>query len=411
MKKFISFTSLVVMVFLLAACRTGDVGDTTVSLEETKEDVVQNTVGTQEGIPTQTGEETTAATTASAEKETQPSEGAILETIPGNEQSATCDHSYNVTATKESTCKVAGTRTYTCAKCGSGYTEALALASHSYAAATCIAPSTCTVCGKTTGSPMHNWNRYNYCNDCGIKNPAPQTGAITFTANIKSDENEAVSGVTVNVFTTSATQPAGSAVTNNRGTATMTIDAHTAYKVVLSDLPEGYEAKTSYDFTATTVNITLKTLPVYDPLDHSKAKYQVGDTMADFALTDTDGNTYKLSELMQQKKLIILDFWYVTCAPCKAEFPYFEKALEQYGDDVVLLALNPMDSESSITALREEMGVTFPMIQEGIGLAQGFDVTAYPTTVFIDSSGKIRFIEKGQFPSEQAFLNKVASYL
>lgn len=320
-------------------------------------------------------------------------------------------HDYKDTVVA-STCVSYGHTKYSCSRCGSYYTQKLPLAEHAYQDATCTTAKTCKVCGKTSGSALgHSYNADGNCSRCGVKNPQAETGPVTFSATIKSDKNEKIAGITVTVYVDSAAQPAGSAVTGSNGVATMSINRGGSYKVVLSNIPAGYSGKESYTFSSHQVNINLACVPVLDPLDHSRAMYEVGSTMADFTLTDTDGNTYKLSQLMQQKKLIILDFWYVTCAPCKAEFPYFEKALEQYGDDITLLALNPLDGESAIKELREQMEVTFPMVKESIGLAKGFDVTAYPTTVFIDSNGKVVFIEEGQFSSEQAFLDKIKSYL
>ena len=406
MKRIISLLLALCLIFLLAACgeKTGNPDATTEQMGTTQIETTQNTttVETNEG-----GEETTQTT----EPETQPSQGAILETKPGNGQSQTCKHSYSVTATKESTCSVAGTKTHTCSKCGSSYTEALALKPHDYEVATCTTPKKCKVCSATDGQPLgHTWNKYDYCTVCGVKNTQLE-GAVTFKATVKSDENLPIKGITVSVYTTSATQPAGSAKTDSKGVATVSIERHSSYKVILTDVPKEYAVKESYSFTGTTVTINLKTEPVYDPLDHSKARYKEGDTMADFTLTDVDGNTFNLIQLRKKKKLIILDFWYVNCGPCKSEFPYFEKAVEQYGEKIEFLALNPLDSEENIRQLRQEIGVDFTMIKENLGMAAGFNVSAYPTTVIIDNTGKIRSIHRGTYDSEAAFLRAIEKFL
>ena len=96
---------------------------------------------------------------------------------------------------------------------------------------------------------------------------------------------------------------------------------------------------------------------------------------------------------------MILNFWFVNCGPCKAEFPYFEAINQNYGN-VQLLTLNHLDSQKDIVALRDQMGVTFPMIAENIGLKQGFGIQAYPTTVFIAPSGKILKIQVGEFKTQ-----------
>ena len=139
--------------------------------------------------------------------------------------------------------------------------------------------------------------------------------------------------------------------------------------------------------------------------------------MTNFTLTDTDGNTYRLSDLLKEKKLVILDFWFATCNPCKEEFPFFEAAVQTFSDDIALLAINPIDNLHTIKALRNQLNatsktaITFPMLMDTCNLFLGFEVTNYPTTVFIDSTGRIMDIRIGTFPSKEAFLATIAQYL
>jgi hypothetical protein len=44
-------------------------------------------------------------------------------------------------------------------------------------------------------------------------------------------------------------------------------------------------------------------------------------------------------------------------------------------------------------------------------MQQGFDISAYPTTVFIDSSGTIRQIKIGEFKTQQELINMINRYL
>ena len=238
-----------------------------------------------------------------------------------------------------------------------------------------------------------------------------------FTATVRNNMGQPVSGVTVSVWM-SADLMVGDAVTNARGVAQITLDRpYTSYLVKLSNIPNGYEANSEYHFSTTTVNITLRKAAVYNELDHSQAQYDVGKTMTNFALTDTNGNIYRLSDLLKEKKLVILDFWFATCQPCKKEFPFFETAVQTYGEDVALLAINPIDSLHTINALRNQLNanittaITFPMLMDTCNLFLGFEVTNYPTTVFIDSTGRIMDIRIGTFPSKEALLSTIAQYL
>lgn len=244
------------------------------------------------------------------------------------------------------------------------------------------------------------------------------TNGVTFKAVVRDYETKApVAGVTVKVYTNQNTSPAGNGITDNNGIVRFNIAKATTYRVVLDTLPFGYEADTEYLFSTNTVNITIRKKPVQNELDHSGAQYDVGMSMTDFELTDTDGKSYRLSNLLKEKRLVILDFWFATCEPCKLEFPFFEAAVQTYGDHIALLAVNPFDSMSTIRSLRNQLNgnthtkITFPMLQDTCQLYLGFEVFTYPTTIFIDENGQILNIHFGTFPSEAAFLATIERYL
>ena len=69
----------------------------------------------------------------------------------------------------------------------------------------------------------------------------------------------------------------------------------------------------------------------------------------DFTVTDAEGNEVKLSDF--RGKGVVLNFWASWCGPCKSEMPHFQKAYEEYGEDVTFLTWGFDD----ITILRENL--------------------------------------------------------
>ena len=321
---------------------------------------------------------------------------------------ADCEHDFKLTNQTAPTCTATGSLSYLCGKCGHAYTETIAANGHRYSEATCTASKTCLVCAAVSGEALGHSYMDGSCARCGALDPSASI-EVTYTVTVRSDKGVLIEGVTVSIYT-DADAPAAVGRTDSKGVATMTLMSAASYKIILSDIPAGYAAKESYSFRSTTVNINLSTVSEISPTDHSKANYKVGSTMGEFTLTDTDGNTYTLSALLKEKDLVILDFWFVNCGPCKAEFPYFEAVYQKY-DNVQLLTMNHIDTEDQIIALREQMGVTFPMIAENIGLQQGFGLYAYPTTVFIDSSGKILKIKVGDFKDQAELEAMIEGFL
>jgi thiol-disulfide isomerase/thioredoxin len=241
---------------------------------------------------------------------------------------------------------------------------------------------------------------------------------ITFKATVRENsQNKTMAGITVTVYTNGNPTPAGSGVTDENGVARITLLKSNSYRVVLSNLPKGYEANAEYIFASQTVNITIRKAAVQNEADHSQAQYAVGKKMTNFTLMDTDGNTYKLYDLLEENQLVVLDFWFTTCEPCKSEFPYFEAVANTYSDKMKLLAINPINNANDITRFRKQLNansktaVTFPMMKDTCNLYLGFGVSTYPTTVFIDSSGTVRDIHIGAYDSEMAFLTAVKRYI
>ena len=241
---------------------------------------------------------------------------------------------------------------------------------------------------------------------------------VTFKATIRENINrQPVNGVTVTVYVDSGSSPSGSGVTDQKGIVQIHMRRGASYKVVLSNLPTEYEAEQHYLFSSATVNITINKSSIRNEEDHSNAQYKEGDVMTDFSLTDTDDNNHRLSTLLKEKQLVILDFWYVSCEPCKSEFPLFEAAVNRYGDKMTLLAVNPFDNQNSIKKLREQLNaklhtsIHFPMLEDTCNLYAGFGVRTYPTTVFINADGVILNIYEGAFSSESELFAIIEQYL
>ncbi len=217
-------------------------------------------------------------------------------------------------------------------------------------------------------------------------------------------------GVTVIVYVDACDTPAGQAVTSKSGTATIQVPKGTTYEVVLDGLPTGYVVSGDMVFTTTTVQMTA-TKAMAEKSDHSDAGYQVGMQMYDFVLTDIDGGTHRLSTLLQEKKLVLLNFWFADCPYCRHEFPFFEEVYRQYRTDVEILAINPFDSARVVTSFRNNNGLTFPVTDDSVSLHKGFGVTGYPTTVFITPDGRIVNVSRGAYPTAQALIYEIQQYI
>ena len=192
--------------------------------------------------------------------------------------------------------------------------------------------------------------------------------------------------------------------TDENGKATFALAKGGEYYAVITGAPKGYTVEKSYPFVGNAAVITLSSSLIKDE-SLSSAQIGLGDVMYDFTVTTPDGDSYTLSEVLKEKKMVLLNFWYTTCTYCVAEFPYMQQAYEMYKDDVEIIAVNPMptDNAAAIKNFQQTHELTFPMAQCQIAWANAFGVQGYPTSVVIDRYGVVCLIEAGGITSLRPF--------
>lgn len=238
----------------------------------------------------------------------------------------------------------------------------------------------------------------------------PDAAPVTYTVQVQSAGGIAMSGVGVYIYEDETlAELVWFDQTGEDGIMTFTDMPRDTYVAVLSDVPTGYAAEDFYPITGQVTTIVLEV----GTLDESSAQdlvYKLGDMMMDFTVTGPDGTVYTLSELLKQKKAVMLNFWYIGCEPCKAEFPYLQEAYDAYSDDVAVLAMNHIDPEGDIAAFQKENGYTFPMVTCDPVWQQLMNLTAYPTTVIVDRFGNICLIHKGTIDNAKTFKDTFAYF-
>lgn len=111
---------------------------------------------------------------------------------------------------------------------------------------------------------------------------------------------------------------------------------------------------------------------------------QIGDTAPDFAVKDLSGNVIVLSSLGDSP--VVLRFFETNCRFCKADTPVINTFYRDHSKSnlKVLYVGSFYESEKSLKAFAEEMGVPFPVAMDRDGrLADLYNIRAYPQTIFI----------------------------
>ena len=130
----------------------------------------------------------------------------------------------------------------------------------------------------------------------------------------------------------------------------------------------------------------------------------LGQPFPDFSATDTEGNTFTLSEALQDHEAVLINIWTTWCVPCEREFPFLTEVFEQYGDRVAFIALSadPSDTIGEIGEYRKNHGIPFPMGRdEGSEITNYLGIIGYPTTVIVDRFGVAAYAHTGAFASKK----------
>ncbi|MFJ3029063.1 TlpA family protein disulfide reductase [Curtobacterium sp. NPDC087080] len=114
----------------------------------------------------------------------------------------------------------------------------------------------------------------------------------------------------------------------------------------------------------------------------------------DFTTKDTDGGTVSAKEL--RGKVVVLNFWYAGCPPCRAEAKYLNQVHDQYADDdVVFVGVNVRDEEGTAAAFERTFGVDYPTVLDArdgavqLALSGQIAPNAVPATIVLDKQGRV----------------------
>ena len=233
----------------------------------------------------------------------------------------------------------------------------------------------------------------------------PEGEAGSYTITLATAGGLALSGIDVLVYEDSSLSDLVQfGQTDENGTVSLKISDDTAdMAITFAGLPEGYVTEEYYSFSGAKTDITVTSSVVSDK-SLSDTVMELGDVMYDFSVTTVDGETLTLSEILSEKKLVLLNFWYTTCSWCLTEFPVMNEVYQQYSDDVAVIALDPLDGATAVKMFAQDYNYSFYMADCPASWANTFGITGYPTSVFIDRYGVVCLIEAGAITTNRPFV-------
>ena len=151
--------------------------------------------------------------------------------------------------------------------------------------------------------------------------------------------------------------------------------------------PETAEASDTVELVSADPIFTVD--PNFDP-SGLEVGLEVGNLAPDFETTTPDGDPISLSDF--RGDVVLLNFWWTGCAPCRHEMPDLQAVYSQFKDrGFTVLAINNQESPEQIKPFLEELGLEFPVaLDESFKInADTYDIDSYPTSFLIDGHGVI----------------------
>jgi thiol-disulfide isomerase/thioredoxin len=137
----------------------------------------------------------------------------------------------------------------------------------------------------------------------------------------------------------------------------------------------------------------------------TKVGIEEGELAPNFSASNFDGERVQLADY--RGKVVFLNFWASWCGPCRAEMPAMQDLLNEFGEDVVILAVNNQEAYDPAKDFIDELGVNFSdyALDPSGEIVDAYRVFTMPTSYFIDADGVVTAVHLGQITYEEMLEN------
>lgn len=132
----------------------------------------------------------------------------------------------------------------------------------------------------------------------------------------------------------------------------------------------------------------------------------------DFTLPQQGGGEWKMSD--QRGKVVVMNFWTVTCRPCIQEMPTIEllaEITEDWGNVEIVAVSTDRSWEEAETIIPRSSRITSLLDSERKVVTEQFGTNLFPETWIIDAKGVVRFRFDGAMDwSDPVALDLIRAY-
>lgn len=140
--------------------------------------------------------------------------------------------------------------------------------------------------------------------------------------------------------------------------------------------------------------------------DGSVTEISVNERGDAVEFTGTTESGESVSSTNYTGEVVVVNFWYASCAPCRAEAPDLQKLYEEFaGKGASFLGVNVRDQAANAIAFNETYGITYPSVMDvddgsmQLSFSGSIPPNAVPTTLVLDAQGRVAARILGQISS------------
>ncbi len=127
----------------------------------------------------------------------------------------------------------------------------------------------------------------------------------------------------------------------------------------------------------------------------------LGCQAPNFIAKAISGDPISLAEL--NGKVLVINFWFTSCAPCITEMPALNRLVEEFkARDVVFIAF-ARDNESELASFLAKRQFNFKVVASANKIADLYcvGIFGWPTSIVVDKGGVVRKIASSGFIDKQ----------
>ncbi|MEQ9093164.1 MAG: TlpA disulfide reductase family protein, partial [Miltoncostaeaceae bacterium] len=133
--------------------------------------------------------------------------------------------------------------------------------------------------------------------------------------------------------------------------------------------------------------------------------FQAGDGIG------PEGSTLALADL--RGRVVVVNLWAYWCGPCREEVPELQDLADAYDPGrVLVLGLNSEDVEGDARRFLADYPFDYPSVRDpGSDSARALEILGYPSTLIIDTQGRVATRFSGAIEDERQLVPAVDQVL